>query len=70
MLVFIAVLIATPISWFTMNKWLQDFPYRIQIQVWMFVLVALSALVISLLTISINTIRAAMQNPVKSLRTE
>ncbi len=70
MLVFIAVLIATPIAWFAMNKWLQEFPYRIQIQWWMFALVAVVALVIALLTISINTVRAAMQNPVKSLRTE
>jgi putative ABC transport system permease protein len=70
LLVFIAVLIATPIAWFAMNKWLQDFPYRIEIQWWMFALVALIALVIALMTIGINTVRAAMQNPVKSLRTE
>jgi putative ABC transport system permease protein len=69
-LVFIAVLIATPISWLAMSKWLQDFPYRIRIESWMFVVVAVAALLISLLTISIHTIRAAMQNPVKSLRTE
>ncbi len=70
LLVLIAVLIATPIAWFAMNKWLQDFPYRIQIQWWMFSLVALIALVIALMTISVNTVKAAMQNPVKSLRTE
>jgi ABC-type antimicrobial peptide transport system permease subunit len=69
-LVFIAVLIATPVSWLVMNAWLEDFPYRIQIQWWMFALVALAALVIALLTISANTIKAARQNPVKSLRTE
>ena len=69
-LVFIAVLIATPVAWFVMNKWLQAFPYRIKIQGWMFALVALVAFTISLMTISINTIRAALQNPVKSLRTE
>jgi putative ABC transport system permease protein len=69
-LVFIAVLIATPIAWFVMNKWLQGFSYRIEIHWWMFALVALVALVISLITIGINTIRAAMQNPVRSLRTE
>jgi len=69
-LVFIAVLIATPVAWFVMSQWLQAFPYRIQIQWWMFVLVALTAFIISLLTISINTVRAAMQNPVDSLRTE
>ena len=69
-LVVLAVLIATPISWFMMHKWLNDFPYRIQIQAWMFVLAAVAALLIALLTISINTLRAAMQNPVKSLRSE
>jgi putative ABC transport system permease protein len=70
LLVFIAVLIATPIAWLAMNQWLKDFPYRIAIHWWMFVLVAIVALIIALLTISINTIRAAVQNPVKSLRTE
>jgi ABC-type antimicrobial peptide transport system permease subunit len=69
-LVIIAVLISTPIAWFVMGKWLQSFPYRIEIRWWMFALVALTAFVISLLTISINTVRAAMQNPVKSLRSE
>ncbi len=68
-LVFIAVLISTPLAWLAMNKWLQGFPYRITIEWWMFALVAVTALFIALLTISINTIRAAMQNPVKSLRT-
>jgi putative ABC transport system permease protein len=70
MLVFIAILISTPISWIAMNKWLQDFPYRIEIRWWMFVLIAIAALLIAMLTISFNTIRAARQNPIKSLRTE
>lgn len=70
LLVLISVIIATPVSWMIMNAWLQDFPYRIQIEWWMFALVALVALVIALLTISANTIRAAMQNPVKSLRSD
>jgi ABC-type antimicrobial peptide transport system permease subunit len=69
-LVLISVIIATPVSWLVMNAWLQDFPYRIQIQWWMFGLVALAALAIALITIGANTIKAAMQNPVKSLRTE
>jgi hypothetical protein len=47
-LVFIAILIAIPIAWFTMYKWLEDFPYRIQIRGWMFALVAMTAIVISL----------------------
>jgi len=70
LLVLIAVLIATPLAWFVMNKWLQSFPYRIEIKLWMFAVVALGALAIALLTISVNTVKAAMQNPVKSLRTE
>jgi len=70
LLVLIAVLISTPLAWFVMNKWLQSFPYRIEIKLWMFAVVALIALVIALLTISVNTVKAAMQNPVKSLRTE
>jgi putative ABC transport system permease protein len=69
-LVGLAVLIATPISWLAMNKWLETFPFRIKITVWTFALVALTALALALLTIGINTIRAARQNPVKSLRTE
>jgi putative ABC transport system permease protein len=69
-LVLISVIIATPVSWLTMNAWLQDYPYRIQIEWWMFALVALAALLIALLTIGANTVKAAMQNPVKSLRSE
>lgn len=69
-LVLIAVLIATPISWMAMNKWLQGFAYRIEIHWWMFVLVAVVALLIAAFTIGYNTVKAAMQNPVKSLRTE
>jgi putative ABC transport system permease protein len=69
-LVFIAVLIACPIGWLAMSKWLQGFPYRIEMRWWMFALVALTAFLIALLTIATNTVRAAMQNPVKSLRTE
>jgi hypothetical protein len=68
--VVIAILIATPLAWIVMNQWLNGFPYRIQIQWWMFFLVAFTAVVIAMLTISVNTIRAAMQNPVDSLRTE
>lgn len=69
-LVVIAVLVATPIGWLAMSKWLESFPYRIAIRAWMFGLVGLSAVVISLLTIGFNTIRAARQNPVNSLRSE
>ncbi len=67
-LVFISILIATPVSWFVMHKWLNDFPYRIPILASDFLWVALAALMIAFLTICTHTLRAAMQNPVKSLR--
>jgi putative ABC transport system permease protein len=70
LLVVIAVLIATPIAWIVMHKWLQDFPYQAETPWWIFAGVAFLAVLIALLTISVNTVRAAMQNPVKSLRTE
>jgi ABC-type antimicrobial peptide transport system permease subunit len=69
-LVVIAILIATPLAWIVMNQWLNGFPYRIHIQLWMFVVVAFTALIIAMTTIAVNTIRAAMQNPVTSLRSE
>ncbi|MFN2457937.1 MAG: ABC transporter permease [Chitinophagaceae bacterium] len=69
-LVFIALIIAFPVSWWAMNNWLQDFAYRIHIQWWVFVVAALIALVIALITISSQAIKAAIANPVKSLRTE
>jgi putative ABC transport system permease protein len=69
-LVLVAVLIATPISWIAMNKWLQEFAYRIEIHWWMFVIVAVVALLIAALTIGYNTVKAAMQNPVKALRND
>jgi hypothetical protein len=70
LLVFLAIFISTPIAWFTMSKWLQNFPYRIEIHLWMFLMVAVTALAISLMTIGINTVRAATANPVDSLRSE
>jgi len=69
-LVLLAVLISTPLSWLAMSNWLQSFAYRIELRWWMFVLVALAAFLLALLTISFNTIRAARQNPVKSLKTD
>jgi len=53
-----------------MNKWLQAFPYRTSIQAWMYAVVAMAAVFIALLTIGYSTVRAGLQNPVKSLRTE
>ena len=69
-LVFIGILIASPVTWFVMNKWLQDFAYRTNISWLVFVITALIAIGIALLTISFQAIKAALANPVKSLRTE
>jgi putative ABC transport system permease protein len=69
-LIFISAIIAVPIAWYIMNKWLQDFAYRITISWWVFVVAGLAALLIALITISFQSIKAAIANPVKSLRTE
>jgi putative ABC transport system permease protein len=69
-LVFIASVIAFPFAWYFMNNWLQDFAYRINISWWIFAVAGIVALLIALITVSIQAIRAAMMNPVKSLRTE
>ncbi|QJW91471.1 FtsX-like permease family protein [Spirosoma taeanense] len=69
-LVLIAILIATPIAWYTMSRWLQDFVYRIDIEWWMFALAGFLSIAIALLTVSFQSIKAALMDPVKSLRTE
>lgn len=69
-LVVISIIIATPFSWYFMNGWLEDFAYRINISWWIFALAGIIALAIALLTISFRAIKAAIANPVKSLRTE
>ncbi|MEP7108292.1 MAG: ABC transporter permease [Ferruginibacter sp.] len=69
-LVLIAVLIAFPLSWLAMNEWLNDFAYRINIGISVFVLAGMAILFITLLTISFQAIKAAIANPVKCLRTE
>ncbi|MBS1620939.1 MAG: ABC transporter permease [Bacteroidetes bacterium] len=69
-LVAIASLFAFPVAWWVMHKWLQDFAYRINIEWWVFILAAFIALLIALLTVSVQAIKAALANPVKSLRTE
>lgn len=69
-LVIIAFVVASPIAWYFMNKWLQNFAYRINISWWVFVLAGAAALVIALFTVSFQAIKAAIANPVKSLRTE
>jgi putative ABC transport system permease protein len=70
LLVILGIVIACPIAYYFMHKWLQDFAYRIDIEWWIFALAGMVAIVIALLTVSYQSIRAAMANPVKSLRTE
>ena len=69
-LVFISFVIAAPLSWYFMYKWLQEFAYRIPIGWWVFILAGFIALAIALLTVSFQAIKAAVTNPVDSLRTE
>ena len=69
-LIVVAIAIASPVAWWLMSKWLQDFAYRINISWWMFLSSGLFAIILALVTISFQSIKAAMSNPVKSLRTE
>ena len=69
-LILIATVIASPLAWWVMNKWLQDYPYRISISWWMFAITGIAVLLIALLTVSFQALKAAGANPVKSLRSE
>ena len=69
-LVFISVVIASPIAGYFMNIWLQDFAYRVDISWWIFAVAGIMAILIALLTVGYQSIKAALANPVKSLRTE
>ncbi|HRI22779.1 MAG TPA: ABC transporter permease, partial [Panacibacter sp.] len=69
-LVLIAIVLAFPVAYYFMHQWLQDFAYRINIEWWMFAVIAIAALVIAMLTLSFQAIKAAIANPAKSLRTE
>jgi putative ABC transport system permease protein len=69
-LVGIALVIATPVAWYLMDKWLQDYAYRINLSWWIFALAGVIAIAIAFLTVSIQTVKAAVANPVKALRTE
>lgn len=66
----IAFLIASPVAYYFMHQWLDNYTYRIDISIWIFILVALSMIAITILTVSIQAIRAALMNPVKSIRAE
>lgn len=69
-LVLIALIIATPVAWYAMHKWLQDFAYHINISWWIFILAGTGAIFIALITVSFQAIKAAIANPINSLRTE
>jgi ABC-type antimicrobial peptide transport system permease subunit len=69
-LVLVSIVVASPLGWYFMNGWLKDFAYHINIQWWVFALTGLLAILIALLTISYQSIRAALMNPVESLRSE
>ena len=69
-LVLIAFLIATPLTWYLMHNWLDNYAYHVNINIWLFFVVGISVLLLALLVVSLNTMKTAMANPVKSLRTE
>lgn len=69
-LVGISIVIATPVAWWAMNRWLQDFAYRTELQWWIFFVAGFIAMLIAVVTVSFQAIKAAIANPVKSLRTE
>jgi len=69
-LVLIAFVIATPLAWWFMNNWLEKYPDRINISIWLFVAVGLLILLLALVVVSLNTVKAALTKPAKSLRTE
>jgi putative ABC transport system permease protein len=69
-LVAISIIIATPIAWYAMHIWLLGYSYRINIEWWVFIVAGMLSVIISLITVSYQAIKAAIANPVKSLRTE
>jgi putative ABC transport system permease protein len=70
LLVVISSIIAFPVAWWVLQKWLQDFPYRVHLEWWIFLVTALAALSIAMITICYQAIKAAIENPVKSLRSD
>jgi len=70
LLVLISFMVAAPVAWWSMSKWLENFAYRTTMNWWVFGMSGLSLVVIALITLSIQTIKAAMANPVDSLRSE
>ena len=68
--VLIALVVAAPVAWWLLQKWLQTFAYRIELHFWMIAAVGAGAVLLAFLTVSFQSIRAALANPVKSLRSE
>lgn len=66
----LAIVIGTPLSWWIMHNWLENFPYRTEIEWWIFVLAGLLTVLVTGITVSIQTVKNALENPVKSLRNE
>ena len=69
-LVLVAIIIATPVAWWVMHQWLAGFAYQVKISWWIFVLAGLLAIAIAIITVSFQSIKAAIMNPAKSLKTE
>jgi putative ABC transport system permease protein len=69
-LVVVSLVIASPLSWYAMNKWLQDFAFKTDIAWWIFALAGLLTITVTILTVSFQSIKAALTNPVNSLRSE
>ncbi|MEB0250100.1 ABC transporter permease, partial [Mucilaginibacter sp. 5B2] len=69
-LVSLSIIIAVPITWYAMHKWLQEFAYRVEIHWWVFIVAGALALMVAFITVSFQSVRAALANPVKSLRSE
>lgn len=69
-LVIVSIVIASPVAWWVMNKWLESYPYRINIKWWVFAIAGLLSTIIAIVTVSFQAIKAAIANPVKSLRSE
>jgi len=68
--VLVAIVIASPVGWYAINFWLQDFAYKVEVKLWVFVIAGLLSLAIAIATVSLQSIKAALMNPVKSLKTE
>ena len=70
LLVIVSLIIASPVAWWALNKWLQDFSYRIDISIIFFIAAGIITLIVALATVSVHAVKAAISNPIKSLRTE